>query len=40
MIQKALSDRLMDLCSQHAEQIAEQWYKSVIKSSRTPSFSL
>ena len=24
MTQKALSDRLMDLCSQHAEQIAEQ----------------
>ena len=39
MTQKALSDRLMDLCSQHAEQIAEQWHKSVTKSSRTPSFS-
>jgi len=25
MAQKALSDRLMDLCSQHAEDIAEQW---------------
>jgi hypothetical protein len=39
MTQKALSDRLMDLCSQHAEQIAEQWHKSVIKSSRTRSFA-
>ena len=39
MAQKALSDRLMDLCSQHAEQIAEQWHDSLIKSSRTPSFS-
>ena len=39
MTPKALSDRLMDLCSQHAEQIAEQWHKSVIKSPRTPSFS-
>ena len=39
MTQKALSDRLMDLCSQHAEQIAEQWYKSVSKSSRTLSFA-
>jgi hypothetical protein len=38
MTQKALSDRLMDLCSQHAEQIAEQWHKSIIKSSRTSSF--
>ena len=39
MTQKALSDRLMDLCSQHAEQIAEQWHKSVTKSSHTHSFS-
>jgi len=29
----------MDLCSQHAEQIAEQWHKSVTKSSHTHSFS-
>ena len=39
MTQKALSDRLMDLCNQNAEQIAEQWYKSVITNNRTPSFS-
>jgi hypothetical protein len=39
MTQKALSDRLMDLCSQHAEQISEQWLKSILKNSRTPSFS-
>jgi hypothetical protein len=38
MIQKALTDRLMDLCSQNAEKIAEQWYKSVITNPRTPSF--
>jgi len=39
MTQKALSDRLMDLCSQNAEQIAEQWHKSVITNKRTPTFS-
>jgi len=31
MAQKALSDRLMDLCSQHAGDIAEQWLESMIK---------
>ena len=38
MAQKALSDRLMDLCSQHAEDIAEQWLESIIKNSHTSSF--
>jgi len=38
MTQKALSDRLMDLCNQNAGQIAEQWYKSVLVNPRTPSF--
>jgi hypothetical protein len=38
MTQKALSDRLMDLCNQHAEQIAEQWHRSIIKNSHTSSF--
>jgi hypothetical protein len=39
MLQKALSDRLMDMCSQHAEHIAAQWYQSLMSNSRTPSFS-
>jgi hypothetical protein len=38
MIQKALTDRLMDLCSQNTEKIGEQWYKSVITNPRTPSY--
>ena len=38
MTQKVLADRLMDLCSQNAKQIAEQWYKSLITNPRTPSF--
>ena len=38
MAQKVLADRLMDLCSQNAEKIAEQWYKSLITNPRTPSF--
>jgi hypothetical protein len=38
MTQKALSDRLMDLCNQNAEQIDGQWHKSVITNLRTPSF--
>lgn len=38
MTLKALADRLMDFCDQHAEQIAEQWYKSVITNPRTPAF--
>jgi hypothetical protein len=38
MTQKALSDRLMDLCDQNAGLIAEQWHKSVIKNPRTPTF--
>ncbi len=29
MAQKAFADRLMDACGRHAEQIAEQWYKSL-----------
>jgi hypothetical protein len=38
MTQKAVADRLMDLCSQNAEHIAEQWYKAVVANPRTPSF--
>jgi hypothetical protein len=38
MTQKALSDRLMDLVNQNAEQIAGQWHKSVTTNLRTPSF--
>ena len=38
MTQKALADRLMDLCDQNAEQIAEQWYKSLITNPRTHTF--
>jgi len=38
MEQKALSDRLMELCSQHAEDIAQQWLDSLIKNSHTSSF--
>ena len=38
MAQKALSDRLMDLCSQHAGDIAEQWLESIIKNSHTSAF--
>ncbi|MGA9696733.1 MAG: hypothetical protein WBQ62_10025 [Dehalococcoidales bacterium] len=38
MTQKALSDRLMDLCSQHADEIAEQWLQSILKNSHTSSF--
>jgi hypothetical protein len=33
--QKAFADRLMDFCDQKAEQIAEQWYKSLITNPRT-----
>ncbi|MFY9814733.1 MAG: hypothetical protein WCF70_10090 [Dehalococcoidales bacterium] len=38
MTQKALSDRLMDLCSQHADEIAEQWLQSILKNSHTSTF--
>ena len=38
MTQKALSDRLMDLCSQHADDIAERWLESIIKNSHTSTF--
>ncbi|MBN1643421.1 MAG: hypothetical protein JW856_01170 [Dehalococcoidales bacterium] len=38
MVQKAFADRLMDACDQHAEQIAEQWYKSLSIQKRTSSF--
>jgi|PlaIllAssembly_1097288.scaffolds.fasta_scaffold631754_1 hypothetical protein len=38
MTQRAVADRLMDLCIQNAEQIAEQWYKSLVANPRTPKF--
>jgi len=38
MTQKAISDRLMDLCSQHADEIAEQWLQSILKNSHTSTF--
>lgn len=38
MIQRAVADRLMDLCIQNAEKIAEQWHKSLITNPRTPKF--
>jgi hypothetical protein len=38
MTQKALSDRLMDLCNQHADEIAEQWLQSILKNSHTSTF--
>jgi hypothetical protein len=37
MSQKAFADRLMDFCDQKAEQIADQWYKSLITNPRTTS---
>ncbi len=32
---KVIVDKLMDLCHDHAEQIAEQWYKSLTTNVRT-----
>lgn len=40
MYTKAPTDKLMDLCCDKAEQIAEQWYKALISNPRTPSFRL
>jgi hypothetical protein len=35
---RAIADRLMQLASDHATQIAEQWYKAVTTNSKTPAY--
>lgn len=32
-------DKLMGMCEQHADQIADLWYKALITNSRTPAFA-
>jgi hypothetical protein len=39
-MERALADRLMDLCQRNAEEIAQLWYKSLSSNSRTPSYQL
>jgi hypothetical protein len=33
---KSAVDRLMDMCDRHAAQMAEEWHKSLVTNSRTP----
>jgi len=35
MIRRVLADRLLELCSQRAEQVAEAWYQALIKNPKT-----
>jgi hypothetical protein len=37
---KAHADRLMDMCRNHADEIAEVWYKALSSNSKTTSFRL
>lgn len=39
-MQRALADRLIDLCERNAEKIAEQWYKALSTNPRTTSYRL
>lgn len=37
-MRRVLTDRLIDLCARHAEQMAEQWYRALVSNPRTRSF--
>ena len=37
---RAFADKLISLCEQHAEKIAEQWYRALSENPRTTSFRL
>jgi hypothetical protein len=39
MTSEALADKLLDLCRNHADKIAELWYKAVSANPRTTSYS-
>ena len=37
-MRRLIADRMLDLCEHNAQQIAEQWYRDIETSSRTPSY--
>lgn len=39
-MQRAMADKLIDLCDRHADEIAENWYNSLSTNPRTTSYKL